>query len=370
MLNIALIFGGKSVEHDISIITAMQVIKGLKNFNVIPVYVLPDGRFVTGNKLKNSHTFLNFNLKKCNFISFEMGTQNLMIFSKNKIKRKIKIDCALLCGHGHGCEDGSMQGMLELAQIPYTSSNVPSSAITMDKVLTKIILKDAKISTPAYVYFDKWQYKHDKIELLHKVKTELKFPCIVKPASLGSSVGVNICENEAKIEEVVDEAFLYDNKVIIEKFVPDAREFACAVIKIGEKLLTSQVIEVNKKAMYTFDDKYILNQQTYPKEIAKNLEERIKRQCIKAYRALSCDGIVRIDFLYNQKQNKLYVNELNAIPGSLSCNMFQTSLDDLLSTLIQQGIEKNRSKSEIVYKFNSDAIKKFIELEDHLKYKH
>ncbi len=369
MLNIAVFFGGKSVEHDISIITAMQVIRSLKNYNVLPVYILPDGRFLTGNKLKKSQSFLNFKMNGCKFVTFDMGNQNLLVLSKNKIKNKIKIDCALLCNHGHGGEDGSLQGLLELANIPYSSSNVLSSALTMDKVLTKIMLKHAKINTPAYLHFDKCQYETNKIDILHKIKTKIKLPCIVKPASLGSSVGVNICEDEANIENLIDQAFAYDNKIIVEEFITNAREFCCAVLKIGQKLLTSRVTEIDKKVIYSFSDKYLTKKEPEKREISKSLNDKIKSYSTKTYSALLCDGIVRIDFLYNEKKNKLYVNELNSIPGSLSCNMFETNFDDLLSTLIKESIFKKESQNDIVYKFNSDAIKKFIDMESHFKYK-
>lgn len=369
MLNIAVFFGGKSVEHDISIITAMQAMRGLKNYNVIPVYILPDGRFVTGKKLKRSQSFLNFKLSGCRFLTFEMGKANLLILSKNKIKGKIKIDCALLCNHGHGGEDGALQGLLELAGIPYTSSGIASSAISMDKVLTKIMLRHAKISTPAYLHFDKCEYKAKKIDILHKIKNKIKLPCVIKPASLGSSVGVNICEDERKLETFIEDAFQYDNKIIVEQYIANAREFCCAVIKMGQKLLSSNVTEVDKKVIYSFSDKYLTRNKPEIRQISKALNDKIKKTSQSAYQALLCDGVVRVDFLFDEKKNKLYVNELNSIPGSLSCNMFSTSFDDLLSALIKEAMLKSESENEVVYQFSSEAIKKFIDIESHYKYK-
>lgn len=369
MLNIAVFFGGKSVEHDISIITAMQAMRGLKDYNIVPIYILPNGQFVTGKKLTKSQSFLNFKLSGCQFVTFEMGKGYLLKISKNKIKEKVKIDCALLCNHGHGGEDGALQGLLMHAGIPYTSCGIASSALCMDKVLTKVMLKDAKICTPAYLHFDKCEYKGKKIDILHKIKDKLKLPCVIKPASLGSSVGVNICEDETKLESYIEEAFQYDNKIIVEQYIANAREFCCAVIKIGQKLLTSSVREIDKKVIYSFNDKYLTSSKPKVIKISSALNERIKKSAQNAYKALLCDGVVRVDFLLDERKNKLYVNELNSIPGSLSCNMFDTSFDDLLSTLINEALLKKENEREVVYQFSSEAIKKFIELESHYKYK-
>lgn len=372
MKNIAVFFGGKSVEHDISIITAMQAMKALpkSKYKVLPIYIKSDGTFVTEKNLNSPQTFLNFNkfAKNVRSVSFEFGKGNVVLSKNGKIKEKIKIDCALLCNHGHGGEDGALQGLLELAEIAYTSSSLASSALCMDKVLTKIMLKSAHIKTPAYVHFNIDEYKAKKVEILSEIKEKIKLPCIIKPASLGSSVGISICEDGAKLESLIEESFVYDDKIIVEQFVENAREFCCAVVKIGDKMFSSTVKEVGKSKIYTFTDKYISAKEEKGK-VTKELDGKITKLAKQAYGALLCDGVVRVDFLYDQKDNIMYVNELNSIPGSLAYNLFSLPFADLLTSLIEEGIERYKKKKDLIYSFNSEAIQKYIDMEDHVKYK-
>ena len=369
MKNIAVFFGGKSVEHDISVISAMQAIKGLKNYKIIPIYIKPDGKFCTGDNLCDAKTYLNFSrfAKNVKEVSFEFGSSLLLIIKNKKIKDKIKIDCALLCNHGHGGEDGTLQGLLELAVIPYSSCSLASSAICMDKVLTKIMLKANKIKSPAYVHFNIGEYKAKKREILNKICEALAFPCIIKPSSLGSSVGISICEDETNLEKAISEAFNYDEKIIIEKYITNAREFCCAVMKTGEKVLASNVQEIKKSKIYTFSEKYLTAHDDKESTISQTLDKQIKVLAVKTYNILECDGVVRVDFLYGDKT--LYVNEVNSIPGSLAFNLFKLPIADLLNNLIDEGIAKYQKKKDIVYTFSSQAIKAFIDMADHLKYK-
>lgn len=371
METIAIVYGGKSVEHDISIITALQTMKGIKGYKILPIYIKPDGRFVTAQNLDKAETYLSYSkkVKKEREVSFLLGSANAILLKNNKILKKIKIDCALLCNHGHGGEDGSLQGLFEECNIPYTSCKVPSSAICMDKCLTKILLKENRIKSPAYVHVDLCQYKNNKIDILKEIKDTIKLPCIVKPASCGSSVGISICEDIRKIEDCINEAFLYDDKIIIEKYVENAREFCCGAIKISDNVILSKVNEVKKSKIYTFTEKYLSAKEKEGKKIDKPLENRIKKLAEKTYKALMCDGIVRIDFLYSEKDDILYVNELNTIPGSLAFNLFDLPFSDLLNGTIKEAIHYHESKKGLVYSFSSEAIKKYIEMTDHLKYK-
>ncbi len=371
MKTIAVIFGGKSVEHDISVITAMQSLKGLSRCKVIPIYIKTDGHYVTAKNLDKPNTFLNYakNVKKEREVSFILGSSQIIIIKNSKILHRVKIDCALLCTHGHGVEDGALQGLLEQCDIPYTSCKVSSSALCMDKTLTKMMLKENKIKSPAYVHFDKCEYKANKIEILKKIKDKIKLPCIIKPASGGSSVGISICEDIQLIEKCIDEAFLYDDKIIVEKYIENAREFCCGAVKISNNIILSKVSEVKKGKIYTFTEKYLSSKEINEKKINLSLESRIKKLVTKTYKALLCDGIVRIDFLYDEKKDVLYVNELNTIPGSLAFNLFELPFVDLLNGVIDEAIDFHNKKGKLVYTFSSDAIKKYIEMTDHLKYK-
>ena len=368
MYTIAVLFGGKSVEHDISIITALQTMKNLKKYKVIPIYISADGRFITGDNLSNAKTYLNFdrNAKNLKEVNFKLGCGQIDIIKHNKIKQTLKVDCALLCNHGNGGEDGSLQGLLELAEIPYTSCKVASSAICMDKALSKIVFSSKNIKSPAYVHFDICQYKAKKFDILKSIIDKIGCPCIIKPARLGSSVGIGICEDVKKLESCIEEAFLYDNKIIVEKYIVDAREFCCGALKIGEKIVLGNVQEVSKSKIYTFSEKYLSSKTVENKKIAEDLEHKIKKLAEKTYRALECDGVIRVDFLYDEKQEVLYVNEVNTIPGSLAFNLFPFPFSDLLNAIIVEAIEYHQKKRGLIYTFNSEAIKAYIDMTDHM----
>lgn len=370
MKNVCIFYGGKSVEHDISIITALQVMKNCpKGFNFIPIYLMPSGKMITADNLFEEKVYLNFEKNVLNIrdVIVPAGCGEIWILKKNKIRFRYKIDCALLCNHGHGGEDGSLQGALELAQIPYTSCDVYSSAICMDKELTKIILKNANIFTPSYANMLIRDYEENKDQKLKGIIDLIGYPCIVKPATLGSSVGISICEDDKTLMNACEEAFKFDEKIIIEKFLSNAREFCCAVVKLGDYYLTSNVTEVKKEKFYTFAEKYLTEKTSAKKTITKVLENSIKKLAMQSYKALYCAGVVRIDFLYDEKENKLFVNEANSIPGSLAFNLFDIPFPDLIASIIKEGINRFNNKKDIVYQFNSEAISKYIELAENYK---
>ena len=365
MKTIAVIFGGKSVEHDISVITAMQAMARFpKGYQMLPIYITSQGNFVVADNLNDAKIYLNFakNVKNCRNVSIDFENHGVFVWKKNKIKKRIKVDCALLCNHGHGGEDGTLQGMLELAGIAYTSSTLSSSAMTMDKSLTKIMLGNFHIKTLPYVQFDRCEYHQNKLKILQTIKKKLAFPCIIKPANLGSSVGISICECEAKLDKQIEDAFAFDERILVERYLSDAEEYSCACVKINDKILPSKVNKVKKSKIYTFEEKYIKEREIEKCEISKELNEQIKKLAVKAYKALRCDGVVRIDFLLDKKKKTLFVNEINSIPGSLSFNMFDSSFEDLLSVLIEEGIEKNGKTKNVIYQFSSSAIEKYISL--------
>lgn len=369
MKNIAVIFGGKSVEHDISIITALQVMKNFpKQFNLIPIYIQNDGKFVYSKDFSLCETFINFDKKhiKKQEITFNFGQGSINFIKNNKTKRIEKIDCALLCNHGHGGEDGSLQGLLELAEIPYTSSKVASSAVTMDKILTKIFLTSENILTPAYVHFCKDEYEKNRDDILKILKEKIKFPCIIKPSRLGSSVGINICENENMLNETIEKAICFDNKIIVEKFIKNAKECALAVIKTNGKYIESEIQQINKDSFYTFEDKYLKNQENRKEKLSKSMANEIKKIGVNVCKLLDTDGVVRVDFLIDEN-NKIFVNEVNSIPGSLAFNLFKTKFEDLIVCLINDAIKEFSSRQNLNYAYNSNAIEAYSKMSKTIK---
>ncbi|MBO5395139.1 MAG: D-alanine--D-alanine ligase [Clostridia bacterium] len=365
MENIAVIYGGKSVEHDISIITAMQVMKNLsKKHNLIPVYIKQDGKMVTGENLSTPQVYLDYakNVKKEREVVLLPGKGQLAIVGHNKIKQRFNIAAAILCNHGHGGEDGSLQGLLEMCEIPYSSPSVASSAICMDKGFTKNILAASGLETVAYVQISKCEYERNVRAGCELIKDFISFPCIVKPARLGSSVGISICEDEESLASCMEGAFLYDDRVIVEKYIENAKEYFCAVLNVSDKLIASKVDRADKDKMFTFEEKYLKKKSGDKKGVDEKFAQRVRDLAKEAYKALDCDGVVRVDFLYDEGKDILYINEVNTIPGSLAFNLFSTKFEDLLNGLIVSAKEKFARKKEIVYKFNSSAIEAYINL--------
>lgn len=363
MKSILVIYGGQSVEHDISVITALQTMKNVKGYDVVPIYIKPDGIMVTADNLMDGKIYLNYKklVKNEMQVFFCIGKNEVFFAKKNKIKSLLKPYCALLCNHGHGGEDGNLQGLLEMCGIPYSSSSVASCAVTMDKVLTKILLEKRHILTPAYVHFDTFTFEHDKERILNDIKTKLGFPCIVKPANGGSSVGIGICESEDMFLKTCENALQFDDKILVEKYIENAKEFSCAVIRSGNKLFASNIWQVKKDKFFTFDEKYLNENSNNQEPLSDKLTSKIKSLAKDCYAILECAGVVRVDFLYDENAKKLFVGEVNSIPGSLAFNLFSYPFSDIIACLIEEGRIKSQEKNNIKYVFSSSAISKFLE---------
>ena len=364
MKTIALFYGGKSVEHDISVITALQTMSSFpKRYDLIPIYIKPNGEFVSAQNLQNPENYLNFakNAKKITKIVLNLGKNEIFLIKNNKIKKVIKIDCAVICNHGHGGEDGSLQGLLDLCDIPYSTCSTAVSAITIDKVFTKILLTNAHIDTPKYESFSLAQFSNDKEKILSKIQKQIDYPCIVKPSRCGSSVGISVATDENDVFNSINNALLFDDKIIVEKFLQNAREFCCAVIKKDKNLFSGKVQEIKKDSFYTFEEKYLSYSQNIEMKFDSRLETKIKNLAVKTYSALDCDGVVRIDFLMDEK-GKLFVNEVNSIPGSLAFNLFPGRFEDLIETLITDAVDRHKKRKSINYTFSSSAIEDYIKM--------
>jgi len=337
---IGVIFGGKSVEHDISIITALQTMNILKkNYKLFPIYVDRENRWWTGKNLEQISIYKNFH-KLAKHKQKVYGVFGDGIYVKNK---KMDISCVFVCMHGCFGEDGTISAVLEELNLPYTCSDVLSSSITMDKVATKDILTYNKIPNLEYYCLEKSK------------ENNMDFPVIVKPAKLGSSVGIGVAKNQKEFAEKVGFAFEFDDKVLIEKYLGNAREFNCACFRFRDKLYLSKCSEVVKNEIFTFDDKY-LNDTKQSNEIEVNLVKEIEKLTKKVYETLGCFGIVRVDFLY---KDKLYVNEVNNIPGALAVYLFNERADEIFDLIIEESVRRFDKKQKRNYLFESDVLNIF-----------
>ena len=352
MKNILVVFGGKSVEHDISIITGLGVVTNTSSaYNVIPVYIDKQGNWWTGEKLKDIQTFKNWDTKGLKPCAILPNNPSLVVFGKFG-RKQTPVFCAVNCFHGHDGEDGAVQGVFRLSKIPSTSPSVVSSAVCMDKTIAKQVLNSNKIKTVDYVCFDQNEYKTHAGELFKKVEAKLGFPCIIKPNSLGSSIGVNVAKNEKECQKYVELALHFDNEVLIEKYLDNARELNIAVWRYNNNLMLSSIEEVKiDNKVYNFEDKYKSKniERVVPAKIDEAVLQDINKCATKAYNALKCCGIVRFDFLLSNEV--LYLNEVNTIPGSLACYLWKEPkipYNTLLTKLIENSVlefekEKNRS---------------------------
>ncbi len=358
--NLIVLFGGKSVEHDISIITALQIMKNIpKKYNVVPVYIKRDGKWCVADNLTEVDTFIDFDTKviKEREIVLGNGEPFLYVKKRNTCKKYLKVDCALMCLHGGEGEDGGVVAVLSSCDIPFTSSGHTSSAICMDKIFTKQVLSSCKIDNVDFCYFTKQDYVQKEKDVLKKIK-QFGYPVIVKPANLGSSVAIGIAYSEKDIKEKFEIALEFDERVLVEKYLKECEEYNCACVNIDDKVVTSKVVHVDKGQFFSFEEKYIKECVKNTKKIEKNIEKQIKDISKSVYKVLNCAGVVRIDFLVTSE--KVYVNEINSIPGSLSIHMFSgISRREFIENLIVKAKEKQMEKKELSYVFQSDALKIF-----------
>ena len=328
----------------------------------IYVYIDKKGAWWTAENLDDINIYLDFfeKAKRKKRVIVSTGENVLMVEKRKKFVPFCKIKNVLNCCHGNLGEGGALQGLFECSNISCSSPSVCSSAICMDKSFVKDVLIANKILTPDGKTIKKDDFFEEKEEILREI-SKFSFPIIVKPANLGSSIGISVCKDLSELENAAMLAFEFDEKIVCEKVVENLREFNCACFCVKQNYFTSDVVEVeNKSKMFSFDDKYISDgaKNSNPNEA---LTKKIKELTEKVYKLFDCQGIVRIDFLYNNKTKKLYVNELNTIPGSLSCHMFKDmNFKEVLSSVLAQAEENNSRKNKLITTFESDAISTYI----------
>ena len=373
--NVIVLFGGKSVEHDISIITGVQTLNAINKikYNIIPIYITKNGEFLSSEAFFNIKTFSNNNLSKINYKKVILTNDSYLYFYKGKkLKQWLKVDFAFLATHGGLGENGELQGFLDVCNIAYSSSNVLSSSIGMNKLATKQILSSQKINQADYFVINQKDFNKNIKNINQPVK-EMGFPIIVKPATLGSSIGISFCKTITNVKNAISFAFLFDKTVIIEKAVENLREFNISAIGNEFNCELSDIEEVLiKKDILSFENKYLNKESSskgmenttrkFPAEINYELEKKIKDIANKVYFLLNCKGVVRFDFLVNDKTQEVYFNEVNTIPGSLSNYLWTKkgySFEKLLDKIMDYCLESKKNKESKVSNFSSNVLKQF-----------
>lgn len=359
MKNIAIFFGGMSTEHDISIISANLVINAIKNsVNVIPIYITKNNDFYTGDMF-DIKVFKNFNEKKFTQVTFVKN--KIYIVKGKKIKYYNYIDVAIPVLHGKNGEDGTLQGFFEIMEIPYAQSNVLGSCLTINKLYTKFLLKEAKIPSVEYEYIDK--FSNYDIESIVK---KIGFPLIIKPVNLGSSIGITKVHNIEELDKAVDLGFMFDDTLIIEKCLENFKEFNISVMNTEKGVETSLIEQpLSKNEILTFKDKYKTKtgkgmesvDRVFPADIPKDLETDIKLYAICAYEIFKLSGVVRIDFLYDENKN-IYLNEINSIPGSMAFYLWKDkyTFKQMLENIIKEAELNFKNKKKLTSYFDGTVL--------------
>lgn len=382
MENIAVVFGGKSVEHDVSVITGMQIIENMdkSKYNPIPIYITKDGKFLAGDSLKDFKTFKNNDFSNTKEVFFKgySGDNNLYtitskksgLFAKEALEVEVyaKIDVVFPALHGTYGEDGCFQGLLELTSIPYVGASVLSAAVGMDKVVMKKVFESENIPMTEYFYFyrDEWKNRDEIIARAEK----LGYSLFVKPANLGSSIGISKAKNREDFINAVEIAIRYDRKILVEKAVENPREINIAVMGYEDDITVSACEEpIGWKDLLKFEDKYVSGskgskngmknqKKRLPADISEEIRAEIEKYACLAFRAIDGAGVSRIDFLLDGEN--VYVNEINTLPGSISFYLWEQSkikFEDLISRLIDLAKIRNEGKSENITTYDSELFK-------------
>ena len=382
-IKVGVFFGGSSVEHDVSIITAVQAMENINKdkYEVVPVYIDKERTFYTGNVLREMDTYKDFKaykkyLKKVTLVKKD---DEFCLVNYNSIFKSVvnTIDVAFPIVHGKGVEDGSLAGYFDSIGVPYVGPKVLGAALGQDKVIQKQVMAAEGVNVVDYIWFFEEDYIEDEDSILKKVK-KLGYPVIVKPARLGSSIGISFVNDDKKIREAIEDALTYDEKIIIEKAVDNLLEVDCAVFGDHSYMETSLIGEMlTSNEFLTFEDKYLaegggkkspskkLSGEVstsgfkIPAKLDKAIETSIYDQAKKAFRALELSGVTRFDFLVNKKTKEVYVNEPNTIPGCLAFFFFtpkDISYETLLDNLITITIKNYKNSLKKVSVFESNVL--------------
>lgn len=382
-IKVGVIFGGETVEHEVSVITAVQAMEHINRdkYDVVPIYISKDRIWYTSPMLTDIEVYRDFNdLKRYakQVVLTKIGDKFCLQNTKGLFRRNITdIDIAFPIVHGNNVEDGTLQGYLDSVGIPYVGSKVLGSSLGQDKVVMKQVFKDMGLPIVDYIWFFDSEYADDCEKIFADVK-KLKYPVIVKPATLGSSVGISYVKEESELANAIEEAMKYDVKIVVEKAVKNLVEVNCSVLGNYSHQEASVIEEVTSDEEFlTFADKYIGGSKgklkgpskgmasasrIIPARISKELETNIKETSKQAFRALNLGGVCRIDYLIDKKTNKYYINEPNTIPGSLAFYLWEKTgkkYEDLLDEMITLCIKDYKKRSKKVYSFESNILSNY-----------
>ena len=360
-LSIGVIFGGNSLEHELSILTAVQAMDNIdkERYEVVPIYITKDLTIYSGGMLRYIDSYKDFRLIERYAIKVNLINRNgKFILQRAKgLKRDYKeIHLAFPMVHGKNTEDGGIIGYLETLGIPFVGSDIYASSVCQEKVFTKELLMANGLAVTDYVHFTDDDYNLDKEDIFKQID-KLTYPLIIKPARGGSGIGIEIVNRKEELESSIEKAMKNDERVLVEEYIADRREFNMAVLLSKGKLIGSVIEEIIKDEPCNYYDKYRKDNEDdtfkriFPADISKTLTEEIEKTSKKTYKVLALSGVARIDYVYDNKKKKLYVNEVNTIPNFFSHHLFDDKNIDyreLLGIMIKEAIDKIHKENDMV----------------------
>ena len=380
---LGVIFGSRSCEREVSIISAIQLMRhaDTEKYDVIPVYIDEHGGWYTGEKLKDIHSYQPFQPNQAGivrvYLDMTSGSGALLttergkgLFSREEIRAVARIDVFVVVMHGMNGEDGTLQGMLELANVPYTSSGVGASALGMDKILMKQFFRGADLPVLPSVWYTMTEFQADPGRILKETEEVLGYPVYVKPAKLGSSIGVSRAENGEELREALELAFEYDRRVLVEKGLTKPVELNCSVLGYDGEMTASPIeMPISGEDFLDFKEKYLAGggskgmaslHRVLPAPIEDDLRIRIQEMSKSIFRMMDCKGVVRIDYMFDRDSGGLYITEINVIPGSLAFYLWENAgmpYRELIDRMVELAEKAHLDKNQANYAYTSDILK-------------
>ncbi|MBP3720736.1 MAG: D-alanine--D-alanine ligase [Clostridia bacterium] len=380
---LGVIFGSRSCEREVSIIIAIQLMRhaDTEKYDVIPVYIDEHGGWYTGEKLKDIHSYQPFQPNQAGivrvYLDMTSGSGALLttergkgLFSREEIRAVARIDVFVVVMHGMNGEDGTLQGMLELANVPYTSSGVGASALGMDKILMKQFFRGADLPVLPSVWYTMTEFQADPGRILKETEEVLGYPVYVKPAKLGSSIGVSRAENGEELREALELAFEYDRRVLVEKGLTKPVELNCSVLGYDGEMTASPIeMPISGEDFLDFKEKYLAAggskgmaslHRVLPAPIEDDLRIRIQEMSKSIFRMMDCKGVVRIDYMFDRDSGGLYITEINVIPGSLAFYLWENAgmpYRELIDRMVELAEKAHLDKNQANYAYTSDILK-------------
>lgn len=376
---VAMMFGGKSVEHEVSVISGIQAIMNMDTdkYEVIPVYMTKKNEMYIGDAVGEMDSYKDIDslLKKSQRVIMvnEDGRVSFVpypvkAFGKN---HAVEVDVAFPVVHGTNVEDGAFQGYLKTMGIPFVGCDVTASAIGMDKYIMKTVLKESNVPVLDAQLYTLSAYSQIET-LLDDVEEKLGYPVIVKPVNLGSSVGISVAKNRTELTNSIDDAFKYATKVLVEHAITNLREINCSVLGDENEAIASECEEpMHTKDILSYEDKYVSNAKgsgskgmasvarKIPADLSPEKREEVRSLAVKSFQALGCNGVARIDFMIDEDSGKLYFNEINTIPGSLAFYLWEPvgiPYKELLDRMIQLSLKRARTEQNLTFTFDTNIL--------------